>query len=382
MKAKTKTAFKKLLLSLPFLLDKHVILLESSPDFSDNTKYVFDELIKQKLNEKYKIYWIVQNKNSFKSIHIKNVYFCNRASFEYKKIHLTAKYIIDSNMFISKIWKNQFRIHLGHGYPIKMTYEYCSGIGKINYLTTISPFFNKYFRDLFNINNSQIKTLGSPRNDGFFNDIHYHIFPEISRKKTILWMPTYRNHKNKNATKTGIHFPFGVPCINSKPDLETLNSALKKNDTLLVLKLHPAEDLSKITSAKLSNIKIFESSILKPTGPQLYDMLKDFDALITDYSSVYYDFLLTQKPIGLAIPDIEEYSKTCTLISNDITEYVKGDYIYSLKDLIDFINLVATGKDPAKKELAWALDKYHTYKDGNSSKRVIDLLLEKMEEDR
>ena len=111
-------------------------------------------------------------------------------------------------------------------------------------------------------------------------------------------------------------------------------------------------------------------------------MLKDFDALITDYSSVYYDFLLTQKPIGLAIPDIEEYSKTCTLISNDITEYVKGDYIYSLKDLIDFINLVATGKDPAKKELAWALDKYHTYKDGNSSKRVIDLLLEKMEEDR
>lgn len=382
MKAKTKTLFKKLFLHFPFLLDKHIILLESSPDFSDNTKYIFDELIKQQLNEKYKIYWIVQNKNSFKSIHIKNVYFCNRASFEYKKIHLTAKYIIDSNMFVSKIWKNQFRIHLGHGYPIKMTYEYCSGIGKINYFTTISPFFDKYFRDLFNINNSQIKTLGSPRNDGFFNNIHYHIFPEISRKKTILWMPTYRNHKNQNSTRTGICFPFGVPCIDSKSDLETLNSTLKKADILLVLKLHPAEDLSKITSTKLSNIKIFENSILKPTGPQLYDMLKDFDALITDYSSVYYDFLLTQKPIGLAIPDIEEYSKTCTLISNDITEYVKGDYIYNLKDLINFINIVATHKDPAKKDLAWALDKYHTYKDGESSKRVVSLLLEEMRKDK
>ena len=43
------------------LLLRNYILLESNPDFSDNTKAVFDELIKLKINEKFKLIWLVDN---------------------------------------------------------------------------------------------------------------------------------------------------------------------------------------------------------------------------------------------------------------------------------------------------------------------------------
>jgi len=383
MKSIIKKTIKRILYNLPFFLNEHIILLESSPEFSDNTKYFFDELLIRNINKTHKIYWIVKDKNKFKNKKIENVFFCNRHSLRYELLHLSAKYIIDSNSFIPIIRKRQYRIHLGHGCPIKLTYEYSSQVGKLTYATVLSPFFNQFFSKLFAIPETKIRAVGLPRNDGFFNDKHCQIFPNIRHKKTIIWMPTYRNHKNQttDSMKTGIVFPYGIPCVESSSDLEKINSVLKENNTVLVLKLHPVEDLTNIKKINFSNIKLFDE-ILLGDNLQFYDILKDFDALITDYSSVYYDYLLTQKPIGLAIPDLESYSKTCDLISKKYTDVIKGNYIYTLDDLSEFIRTVASGKDPAKKDMEWALNHYHTYQDGNSSKRAVDLLIKEMEKNK
>lgn len=383
MKTTIKTIIKNILFYLPFFLSKHTILLESTPDYSDNTKYFFEELLRRKINEKYKIYWIVQNKKKFEDKKIKNVAFCNRHSFKYELLHFSAKYIIDSNTFIPIIRKNQFRIHLGHGCPIKLTYEYSSQVGKLTYTTVLSPFFKQFFSELFAIPETKIKALGLPRNDGFFNNKHCKLFPNIKHDKVIIWMPTYRNHKNQttNSVKTGINFPYGVPCIETDSDLEVVNSVLKKENIILVLKLHPVEDTSKISRFNYSNIKLFDEIALQ-SELQFYDILKEFDGLITDYSSVYYDYLLARKPIGLAIPDLESYSKSCNLISKKYTDAVKGNYIYNLNDLVKFIKIVASGNDPAKNDMIWALNHYHSYQDGNSSKRVVDLLMKEMENNK
>lgn len=360
------------------------IILESSPGFSDNTKYVFDEMILRKINDHYRIYWMIPDYKHFKSHKQKNVHFINPKSIKAKYIRLTAQYIIDSNSYIKKLRKKQFRIHLSHGAQLKLPDAYIKEIGLFDYYTTIGKFFVPICSKIYSTKGKSIVVTGFPRNDGFFNDKHSTLFPNIRRKRTIIWMPTYRNHKNAASTSihTGITFPYGIPCINSQSDLLRLNTVLEKTHTLLVLKLHPMEKTDNISSLKLSNIRLFNDTILKNGQIQLYDLLKDFDALITDYSSVYYDFLLARKPIGLAIPDLDEFTNNCKLISKNYKDYIKGNYLYGVKDLIDFINNISSGTDPAKKDMEWALNRYHAYQDGNSSKRVVDLLVKEMEKNK
>lgn len=383
-----KKMLKRIIYNLPIKMKKN-ILLESMPTYSDNTKYVFDELIRRKINEKYKIYWIaIEDVKNFKDIKIKNVLFINQKSKNlFSKLKITmlrifSKYIIDCNYYIKKMNKNQMRIHLTHGMPIKLTYEYCSQSGEFDYATVTSDYFIEAYENLFKVEKNKILITGYPRNDAIFNGDKKEIYPEIKRDKTIIWMPTYRNHKNGNSyeNKTEVHFKYGVPCIDNERQLLELNEILNKNRILLIIKLHPAEDITNIKSLNLSNIKILENSYFIEKNETIYDYLNNIDALLTDYSSIYYDFLLTKKNIGLAIPDIEQYSKHVKLFTNNFTEDIVGEFIYKYEDLIQFINNVSINNDTTIEKREELLKRYHKYMDGNSAKRIVDILEKTMKE--
>ena len=366
---------------------KNIILLESSPVMSDNTLYVYKELIKRKINEKYKLVWITNTDNKeIKKIREKNVYFLNRnkKKLRYKFTMLRAKYIIDCNEYLGKYNKNQIRIYLGHGMLLKLPYNYGKNAGNIDGCVSTSKFFEKALKKVYVTDN--IIVTGLPRNDAL-KDHNNVLFDEVEREKTIIWMPTYRNHKiinifNQEAIKnakevlTNIHYPFGVPCIKNEKELQNLNDMLKENKMLLILKLHPAENLTNIKEENFSNIKILKNEMI-PFGKTIYDYLGNVDALITDYSSIYYDFLLTKKPIGLTIPDLEEYSKHLELISDNYKDVIKGEYIYNYNDLIKFFKNVKDGIDPMHDERMKALDMFHQYKDFNSSARVVNYMFSK-----
>ena len=170
-------------------LDDKKIILESSPDYSDNTKYVFDELIKRGVNKDCRIYWATSGSTS-KLQRVPNVFSVRKDSFRYKLIHNTAKFIIDSNDYVLKTRKNQFRIHLTHGMVLKMPYEYASMAGEFNYCSLLSEYFLPIYTKLYDPDKSKYAITGLPRNDGLTNDLH------ISGKKPdaryILWLPTFR----------------------------------------------------------------------------------------------------------------------------------------------------------------------------------------------
>lgn len=369
---------------------KNIILLESNPDFADNTKAVYDELINRRINDKYRLIWFIDDKNKFKDIKNKNVKFIQRDDKFLSKIiclyyNIFSKYIIDCNKVINKYNKHQFRIHLTHGAPLKIARDYCRSVGEIDYVIQISDFFTNITKDLFNVDEDKILTLGFPRCDEIYKDVKFDVFPEIKRNKTIVWFPTYRNHKNfiNKDNKTynmGIKFPFGVPCINSDSELNELNRLLNNKNILLLIKLHPVEDDTKINELKLSNIKLIKDIIFEKKHNNLYQMFSNIDALITDYSSVYYDFLLTKKPIGLAISDIKEYTKYVELLFKDYEKNIAGEYIYNFNDLKRFIENIAENKDIKYEDRLKKLKLYQKYDDGQSSKRVVNILVKKMEE--
>lgn len=386
--SKIKHTLKKIWYKMPIkIFMKNTILMESGPDYADNTKYVFDEIIRRGLNKKYKVIWAVKNKDDFSDVNIPNVKFMSRHAGKLERIKyiftfLFAKYIIDCNEYVQKTNKNQFRIHLTHGEPLKVPLEYFNGVGEVDHFVATSDYFRDIYIDTFKANPKKLVVTGFPRNDAFFNNEKpVYIFPEIERVKTILWMPTYRNHKelkDNPSFNLNINFRFGVPCINNEDELDKLNELLKANNILLVLKLHPAEDTSKIKNSELSNIKLFDNNVFKKDHTNIYNVLPLVDALITDYSSVYYDYLFCDRPIGLTIADLKEYSKSVKMITDDYKSVIKGEYIENFEDLYKFFENVINSKDESKDSRIEAKKIFHKYIDGKSSARIVDLLEEKM----
>ena len=362
-------------LPIGFLL-KPFVLFESNPDFCDNTRGIFNRLVELGYNEKYKLIWFVTDKKKFDDINIKNVLFIDWADKKKVKYYQrVAKYIIDCNRYIYKKNKYQLRIYLTHGTPLKNVPDYCLLCGRLDYIVQISDFFTEINNSLYNKGCDKMISTGFPRNDILLNESDKIFFPNIKRKKTICWFPTYRNHKNHSSGENV--FPYGIPSVNNEKELKELNEYLKKEDVLLTIILHPAEDTSILRKLDFERIKLVNDDVFDVDHKTLYHYLSNVDALITDYSSVYYDFLLTKKPIGLAVCDIKEYAKTTKLVFDNYEENVVGEYIYNFKELLDFIHHVSIGEDVSYKKRMEKRVLYHKYFDDKSSDRIISLMKKK-----
>ena len=371
--AKIMNIISKIYYYLPikFLL-KDMILLESNPDFSDNTRAVFDKLVDLGYNENNKLVWLVSNKEKFNDIKIKNVEFVDvRDIKRVRKYRFLAKYIVDCNNYIYKRNKYQVRIHLTHGAPIKYLKDYCDQCREVDYVIQLADYFKDITCQLFHVLDDKAITTGYPRNDILLDSKNV-FFPEIKRNKTICWLPTYRNHKNHSSGKN--IFPYGIPSIESENDLKKLNQVLIKESILLVIKLHPAEDVSIVKKLNLDHIKFIDNTYLEANHLTIYHYLSCVDALITDYSSIYYDFLLTKKMIGLTISDLDNYFQNNKKFFDKYQDGIVGDYIYTFDELLEFIYNVAKGHDSSYQKRMEKLTLYHQFIDNNSSKRVIDLL--------
>jgi CDP-glycerol glycerophosphotransferase len=365
------------------------IIFESHPDLSGNTFPVFKLMIKEKLNEKYKFVWYVNDFISYQDYKIQNVFFKNiNPKNLFERIILffntaTAKCIITENRFISKKNNNQFVIYLTHGTVLKdVTNKIVIG-PNCDFTLYQSEFTKQITANMLQINSDKMVCLGFPRNDYLFkeNKLVKQMFEQIVNKlefsKIIIWMPTFRQHKNKSRIDSNVLFPLGLPIIENMEQISKLNHYLKDRNILLVLKPHPAQDLSYIKTGSHSNILLLYDNDLNKYNLQLYEVIGNTDALITDYSSLYFDYLLKNKPIGLTIDDIEEYRSTLGFAYENILDILKGEYIRGFNDLLSFIENISKGIDVAKVEREMIKNLMNHYQDNCSTRRVYDFILTK-----
>jgi len=128
----------------------------------------------------------------------------------------------------------------------------------------------------------------------------------------------------------------------------------------------------------LTNFVILYNEELEEKNVQLYQFIGSTDALITDYSSIYYDYLLTGNPIGLTVDDYELYKKDTGFVYENIFDYIIGEHILNVDDFIKFINNVADGKDILKEKRDEMTKLFHKYPDGNSTERVYNVLIDEL----
>ncbi len=362
---------KKVLYKLP----QRFVLFESAPDFSDNTKPVFDEMIRRGLNKRYCFVWLYYDSGKIKS-NPKNVLYISGRSKRRFYYFARAKCVICCNRFVMSDRPDSFNIYLAHGNPLKNTKGYYNYPNTYNYILASSEGMKKIRSDFYGVNNEKLVSLGYPRNDELtMSPLDLHSYFNIDFQKVIVWYPTFRQHKAGGESNTGSN--HALPIIWDTMRAEELNQCAKENRTILVIKPHFAQDISAIKQLNMSNIVFIQDGFFSDNGLSSYRFVGSCDAMISDYSSIYYDYTLCDKPIGLVWEDYDEYKKKPGFAVN-MDQMMKGGVkIYDLDDFKGFIQDVANGVDKLKDERREIRDFANCSIDGKNTQRVVDFIVEK-----
>lgn len=301
----------------------------------------------------------------------KLIYFC-----------LTSRVIVETHTQQIKFHPtdNQLVLMLWHGNPIKKSAHLLSKNPKQNlgwYFTKIcysSVYFKEIIRTMLGGREDQMFLNGYPRTDLFYQTDHK---ADIAceeylkgYKKAIIWMPTYRN---SNSINLGGRFKEDFPILNSE-NIEQLNQYLKDRDTLLVIKLHPLQNEVKGIQWEHSNIRRVNNAFFSEKKIQFYYFLNKMDALITDYSSIEFEYILKDKPMGFAIDDIGSYKEKNGFSLDNLDKIFCGPKIYNFDDLCQFIDDVYNEKDKYINERKYVKSISDDYCDGNNCRRLAELI--------
>lgn len=279
--------------------------------FDFNSKYLFLYMIK---NTKYNCKFIINDNHLRKKLttEIGNYFISDDNLKDLKKIFTAGVWITSTGFPIITPFfqKDRIIINLWHGVPLKKVglSIQTSKVKKIlakwlcyknyTFISTTSKNIIDVMSKNFEVPESKIRVLGQPRNDLLNKkqkrDEIKKIFPNLPIfKKIILYAPTYRDGK-----KTKI-FPFP----NFK--IENLEKFLDENEYIIFLRTHKLEKgLKNLKNSK--RIQVLNEDKVD----DILEILNIFDLLITDYSSIYIDFLILNRPIIFLDYDRKIYLET------------------------------------------------------------------------
>lgn len=383
MKKLARKLYKFLFKMLCFLPLKKIIVFESNPDYACNTYPVF--LYVKRNYPKFKCVWFV-NKDTVKHpladdvVHIGDNSFINMVKKFYYR--LFAKAFVSCNRYIwaSKYRKDQISIFLTHGSKTKKTRGIYEMGDRVDYVLVQSHFFDDIVCYEYKASSEQLIYLGFPRNDYFYEeDLGIAGKLGLSENSSyVIWLPTFRKSLGGN-DKMSANKNIGIPLIYSADELKKLNDYLARKNLYIIYKPHPAQDISVLKATSLSNVKIINDKFLSDIDLQLTQVLAGSSALLTDYSSVFFDYILLDKPIGTTTDDIDAWKESRGFAFDLDAMYDKSTQrIPDYDTLIEFLDNVLSGRDDKADGRREIRELTNTYYDGKSAKRVVDFLMEKI----
>lgn len=358
---------------------KDIIMIESHNDFDSNGGAFYNYLIQNEYNKKYKIVWLIKHKESLNVQLPENVDYVMQYKPSFKKNYYKwlVKWLTADNDCFDKLRDDQISIYFGHGgFSLKNCKGYIDIPEKVDYVAMPSYYLKDVLADRYNLtrDDPRLCFIGFPYVDNFYSNDCGDLNKITNQKynKVILWMPTFRKgggYGRQDSTQIG---DLGIPLIKNKVEYKELNDYLKKLNILLILKIHPKQDLSDLQVEEMTNIRILTGLTVKELGVDNYRLMKDCDALISDYSSAAYDFLQCNKPIAYDFSDVEDYK--LGLVVEDPKDYLAGHFIKELKDLFVFIDDISIESDPYYNERQILRKKIFDFYDGDNCKRAVELL--------
>ena len=351
--------------------DKKKVMLYSNLGFRDNVKALYDFMLESEYNDKYEIICSTNDFHEYKNVKIPNVRFVSNFQGIWEYFSAGSVFYCFGKLPILP-GKNQSVIQMWHGSPYKAADEgMLKGHSwKKQYYThafSASKNFAPIWSHNFSMPLEHIFVCGQPRCDALYKDGPQYDFGSYS--KLILWAPTFRKSGVTgycDSKKDNL-----VPVLKTE-DFQEINDRLKRLNVKIVVKLHPIQDLNEYNLVDMDHFILLSHVDFLKRKMDLYRFMVQCDALITDYSSIFYDFLLLNRPIAFTEDDLEDYSDTRGYSVDDPDGYKPGFRIKNKNDFVKFVETLAEGKDDYKAERNRVLDLTNDYRDGQFSKRALE----------
>ncbi|OIK16431.1 CDP-glycerol--glycerophosphate glycerophosphotransferase [Bacillus sp. MUM 116] len=350
--------------------------------FGDNSKYVYQEMCNQKIP--FETVFLCKGLSKRHFLSYRNIKLLTFESINVidtcKSIyHLaTSKYIIIDNYFgflaVTNFKHDVECIQLWHaagaikkfgledqsiGTRSKRANErFLQVYEKFHKVVVGSDAMAAIFKNAFNLDDQNILRTGIPRSDFFYdvklrNDIILQLISEnedIKYKKVILYAPTFRDGQ---LDQFKLHL-----------DIEKMYHKLRDH-YIVLLRLHPAV---KNTTDFGKNYPGFVYDYSSPKV-NINELLLVTDILISDYSSIPYEFSLLNKPMIFFAYDLLQYKKERGLW-DDFQEIVPGPVVYNTEEII---NIILENKFDLEKIKEFS-KKWNKYSKGKSSENLVHYL--------
>lgn len=356
--------------------EENMIFFFSTSTLYDNSEALFRYLVEQGYHHKYRIVCAVRGENRYKKIY--NVRYIS----VFRSIWpiLRSKYVFYHNEMLPIMpTSKQIFVDFWHASTFKKINKMIDPNYKYDfftYLTVTSELFRPIFAEAFGCDEKRIVLNGHPRTDYFYQKMDSLKRLKIVKdqyKRLFIWVPTYRlskSHKQQDA-ELDYFMGSGLPVFRTEGALEELNHFLDENRCFLIIKIHPAQDSACMTHKTFSNIKFLYDWELGTENIPFYSILPDMDALITDYSSIMFDFLLLDRPVAFTLDDFETYTKRRGFVFTDPLEFMPGERIMDSDDFYRFLKHCLNQEDNYKEKRMEINERVNFYKNGGNCKRIL-----------
>lgn len=358
-------------------IDENAILLESQhgTEISGNMFYLVKELTTNKEYASYDVYVSCSAgcKAKIEEIldanNIKGVTTVVLSTTKYMKLLASAKYLFNDNTFLPFYIKKEGQVYLNtwHGTPLKTLgrgiKNAMHGIGNAqkNFIATDYLLYpNTYTMEhmiedymLENVALGKALLAGYPRNTAFFNKNRGNEIIEklgLQGKRVYAYMPTWRGSVGNIDAKANAYFQYYLYELDKILD----------DDEIVYLNLHPIakKDVDFDTFKHIRNF---------PSEYETYDFLNCAECLVTDYSSVFYDYAVTGKKIILFTFDEEDY-----FADRGVYKPLSELPFTKVKTVEDLLQAMRSPKDYEDKAF---LEEYCPYDCPEATKAILDLAL-------
>ena len=365
--------------------DKQVIFISfHGRGYSDNPRAIYEAMIQDPRWQGYRFIWFIKHHKK-KGLQIPGAEIKEYFSFSYFYHLSKAKFWVVNCKLPLYICKKPEQVYLQtwHGTPLKrlahdidvaedttfyrsavsyeqMCHSYDVDVARYNYMISPNAFCTEVFPHAFGIDPQRLVETGYPRNDFIVNATQEQILSIKNRlqlpmdKKIILYAPTWRDNSYVSAGYT----------FELKADFRLWKKILGE-DFIVLFKPHYLI-INKYQDDP--SLKGFLYSI--PAAAEINELYVISDILITDYSSVFFDYAILKRPMYFYMYDLENYASDLRGFYLDITKDLPGKIYRSEEKLCQDIQ--AGVYDRSK--LDDFSKRFNNLDDGHASERVLDLL--------
>lgn len=362
----------------------------SQPDFACNP-YALWRYVKENTN--FETAWIVRKNERYDALCERHIPCAIYNTLDGQRLIEKADYIITNSYTFLNINKkeHQVLVNLWHGSGIK-AHDYFNHEMNEKHAKKLSNFFDKVdlmcvhsLDDRFKLS-AQLHfdmrksyVTGQPRQDcikiasGYANLQRLFGNSILQYEKIILYVPSFRANMSSHSGKI---YSENIFRLEDYDDNE-LRHFLEINHAALIYKLHPVEQTAFKGRKYDINDRCYEltDEMLFEAQLQYTEVLNAVDIMVSDYSSIVFDFLLLNRPIVYLIPDYEEYASERGFVFHNIDDYMPGEKAFDFSQMLRALKNAIDNPNQYEQARKFVLKNRFDFNDNKASQRCLETIL-------